>query len=311
MKLLVGYDGSECAEAALEDLQHAGLPATVDALVVSVASVWPASDDVRVDPSLPEWVVTPIEQAHAESRQAVQQMHAKATRASEWLRARFPTWTVHAEAVGHSPAWGIVKRADEWRPDLIVLGSQGHSTLGRFIMGSVSQRVLTAAHYSVRIARRGTGDRHAGRRLIVGVDGSTHAAAAVRAVKDRVWPQNAVVRVVSAFDAFMSTAVIRQHERILHWVEEGGEAETWIHKMVQAAVGELRTSGLNAEAMVREGDPKHVLVAEAEGWNADCIFVGAQGLNAFERFMLGSVSSAVAARAPCTVEVVRPRQMNS
>ena len=40
MKLLIAYDGSECADAALDDLTHAGLPERGEALVVSVAEVW-------------------------------------------------------------------------------------------------------------------------------------------------------------------------------------------------------------------------------------------------------------------------------
>ena len=58
--------------------------------------------------------------------------------------------------------------------------------------------------------------------------------------------------------------------------------------------------------VLREGDPKHELPKAAEEWGADCIFVGSTGFsNRFERFVLGSVSAAVAARAHCSVEVVR------
>jgi nucleotide-binding universal stress UspA family protein len=53
------------------------------------------------------------------------------------------------------------------------------------------------------------------------------------------------------------------------------------------------------------GDPKRVLVDEAETWSADCIFVGAKGMSRVQRVLLGSVSGAVAARANCSVEVVR------
>ena len=41
MKLLIGYDGSVCAERAMEDLCRAGLPRNVEALVVCVADVCP------------------------------------------------------------------------------------------------------------------------------------------------------------------------------------------------------------------------------------------------------------------------------
>ena len=54
------------------------------------------------------------------------------------------------------------------------------------------------------------------------------------------------------------------------------------------------------------GDPRRVLVEEAERSQADCVFVGSRGLSgSVERFMLGSVSAALVKNAPCTVEVVR------
>jgi hypothetical protein len=39
MKVLVGYDGLSCADAALHDLRRAGLPGVVEAVVMSVADV--------------------------------------------------------------------------------------------------------------------------------------------------------------------------------------------------------------------------------------------------------------------------------
>ena len=40
MEILIGYDGSDCAEAALDDLKRAGLPPNAEACILSVAEVW-------------------------------------------------------------------------------------------------------------------------------------------------------------------------------------------------------------------------------------------------------------------------------
>ena len=48
-----------------------------------------------------------------------------------------------------------------------------------------------------------------------------------------------------------------------------------------------------------------MLVDEARAWNADCVFLGAKGHGRIKRMIIGSVSAAVAARAHCSVEVVR------
>jgi nucleotide-binding universal stress UspA family protein len=77
-------------------------------------------------------------------------------------------------------------------------------------------------------------------------------------------------------------------------------------RFVEAAARKLRTAGLRTMADVFDGDPKKVLVSVAEEWRADCIFLGATGLsNRLEKFLLGSTAGAVAARAHCSVEVVR------
>lgn len=79
----------------------------------------------------------------------------------------------------------------------------------------------------------------------------------------------------------------------------------WVRNMVEVSAAQLRAAGLTVSALVEDGDPKRVLLDEAEQWDADCIFVGARGLRRIERLPLSSVSAAVAARAHCSVEVVR------
>jgi nucleotide-binding universal stress UspA family protein len=54
-----------------------------------------------------------------------------------------------------------------------------------------------------------------------------------------------------------------------------------------------------------EGHPKQVLLDEAEKWGADLIVVGSHGRRGLDRFLLGSVSQAVALHARCSVEIVR------
>jgi nucleotide-binding universal stress UspA family protein len=87
----------------------------------------------------------------------------------------------------------------------------------------------------------------------------------------------------------------------------GEGAEGGIKKMLDSHLAIVRqsTSDICVSTMLIAGEPKHVLVEESEGWGADCIFIGSRGLNRWERLWLGSVSTAVAARARCPVEVLR------
>ena len=72
------------------------------------------------------------------------------------------------------------------------------------------------------------------------------------------------------------------------------------------AVGADKTLKITSE--MPTGVPKQVILDEAERWGADLIVVGSHGYSAWDRFLLGSVSNAVAAHAKCSVEIVRCRE---
>ena len=86
------------------------------------------------------------------------------------------------------------------RPDLIVVGSQGHSGLGRFLLGSVSHKVVNEAHCSVRVARGTAWKDGAPVRILLGLDGSGASEAAVETMATRVWPLASEARIVTVVD---------------------------------------------------------------------------------------------------------------
>jgi len=306
MKVLIGYDGSSGADAALEDLPRAGLPRVAEALIMSVADVF-LPPSASPAPAFPAQVPAAVQRAWAQAAHAVDEARALAQHARTHVLTSFPAWDVQAEAGADSPAWALIKKADSWQPQVIVVGSHGRSAMGRILLGSVSQKVLTEAHCSVRVGRRPPQSDAAPLRLLVGIDGSPDAEAAVQAVATRQWPVGSAVRLVTALDARMCSALafMRLPGEIESETREA-DATTRMSRTLEAMAASLRTRGLTVSSVITEGDPKHVLLDAAEHWGADCIFVGARGLSRVERFLLGSVSVAVAARAHCSVEVVRP-----
>ena len=52
---------------------------------------------------------------------------------------------------------------------------------------------------------------------------------------------------------------------------------TWVRKMHEEYKSKLEKAGLIVSSLIKEGDPKVVLVNEARRWGADCIFLGAAG----------------------------------
>lgn len=293
MKILIAYDGSRDADAALLDLQRAGLPRHVTAHVLSVQAEWlpaPASYG-GVETGFTKYVQQGEQEALALARQA------RAT-----VKATFPEWEVHAEAATGSPGRLITQRAQEFNVDLIVVGAQGHSTLGRIFLGSVSQKVLHTAHRSVRIARGRLEEPKTTIRLLVGIDGSPGSAAAIKAIVQRHWPAHCEARIVNGFPILPS---LGNEMTAATWAEWIAEEKARIDAVIEKASGSLRGVGLTVSVNKSEEDARQLLLNEAERWGADCIFVGAQGLGAFERLLLGSVSSFVATHAHCSVEIVQ------
>jgi nucleotide-binding universal stress UspA family protein len=295
MKVLFAYDGSDCAKAALDDARMAGLPTEAEAVVLAVAENWmpPPSSYALVATNFAADVAWHLGELRGEAEGAARQ-----------LRSYFPQWDVKAEAVPGSPGRTIVEAAEEWAADLIVVGSHGRTALGRFFLGSVSNKVVTEAHAAVRVAR-GRLEEDYGRpvRLIVAFDGSPGALAAVRAVARRRWPEGSEVRLLTAEIPVPPLAADHLLTPMVSWVRE---ERARVREAARGALRDLEAAGLAASGATHDGDAKTVICEEAERWDADCVFVGAQSHSRLDRFLLGSVSAAVATRAHCSVEVVRP-----
>ena len=310
MKILIGYDGSECAEAALEDLRRAGLPVEADVLVMTVADVF-LPPPIKKEDAFPQNVPAAVRRAHEHAAKEIEQAHDLAQKAKTQLARLFPRWEIRAETCGDSPVWALIKRAYKWKPDLIVVGAHGHSVLGgRLILGSVSLRVLYEAGTTVRVARGRVGVDNLPVRIIVGMDGSTNSQAALNAVAERSWPKGSEVRLIAALDTVLCLGAVSDEDcKTIKWFEVSNEDDLgYLRNAFESLAEKLRTVGLTVSVELKKGDPKQILIEEAETWQADSIFLGAKGMRGIERLLLGSVSAAVAARAHCSVEVVRPKR---
>ncbi len=287
MKVLIAYDGSQCADAALEDLSRAGLPAKAECKVLSV---------------IENWLPPPSGLEIVEHMDRNQEYMSLALRAAERVQNARPEWEVKAEVSVGSPASMILEKADDWNSDLVVVGAHGRSAVGRLIFGSVSQKVLHEANCSVRVAREPVEASNQPIRLILGFDGSESATEVVRVVTARNWVAGCEIRVVYAAWPSPEFAIQPMIGKIADWI---ADEDLRIKRKIDAVVADLNVAGFQTTAVIKAEEPKRLLLNEAESWNADGIFVGARGLGRLERLRLGSVSSAIAARAHCSVEVVR------
>jgi nucleotide-binding universal stress UspA family protein len=147
-------------------------------------------------------------------------------------------------------------------------------------------------------------------KILLATDGSDYSKAAVKAVADRPWPEGSEVRIISA----MSDTYVPTTEG---WVlpdsyyddlEEAarGQAEAAVRDAAEQ-IKSGKTAWLQIGSEIRSGSARDVILDEADKWDADLIVLGSHGYGGLRRFLLGSVSHAVATHAHCSVEIVRQK----
>jgi len=123
-----------------------------------------------------------------------------------------------------------------------------------------------------------------------------------------VWPAGTETLLGAVDDSTPTTQIVSRLPQATAMINEYFRNQASpVSGMLEWGTKEFNNVGLATSVVSEKGDAKKILLAKAEEWNADCIFVGTRDFkSAFERFRLGSVSTTIVTDARCTVEVVRP-----
>lgn len=146
MRILIGVDGSQYSDAAVDEIARRGWPAGSEILVVHAY-------EMPLAPTPEVWVLPP--DYYEQLDRAVRtQSDAIVEAAAEKLRAGLgAAFEIKSKAIPGSPKRVILDEAESWKPDLIVVGSHGYPTWERLLLGSVSQAVVAHAKCSVEVVR--------------------------------------------------------------------------------------------------------------------------------------------------------------
>ena len=302
MKILIAYDGSEYADNAINELPRAGLPREAEALIVNVRERWlpPPSSYEIVEEVFGNSEPTAAKTARAEAEPEIQTIEDESPllgKADKKLKAYFPDWNIETLSLHGSPSYQIERKAKDWNAHLIVVGSQGKTGNKLFSLGSVSQKIANEAGCSVRVVRGNAWKKGAPTRILIGLDGTRAAHLAVEEIARRMWMMGSEVRLVTAKDS----PDVKGKSKA-----ETSKTDEWINSFIEEAKQILKSSALDVSQILEEGDPKQIIIRAADEWGADCIFIGSNDTgNFYENVLLGSVATAIVARAHCTVEIVR------
>jgi nucleotide-binding universal stress UspA family protein len=145
-EVILGIDESPCSRAAAEWLRRFPLPEESEVRLLTMM------------PLLESWLRTPVKLTPP----LVEQMEtlAEHQRREAQERLRDLSATLHAggkrtvtEVRSGDPALGLLQVSEEEGADLIVVGSHGQGAAERFLIGSVSEKVVRHAPCSVLVVR--------------------------------------------------------------------------------------------------------------------------------------------------------------
>jgi nucleotide-binding universal stress UspA family protein len=288
MRVLLATDGSEDARTAGAWLSQFPLPSGSRLRVVSVISVPPSALDV---PTVRDFIASLREEAR---RTAEKARAALAPRFAE-----SDTQVLEGDA-----REAILRAAEEWPADLIVLGARGIGAVAGFLLGSVSLGVARHAACSVLVVRAGA----ASTGIVIGIDGSENAAGAAAFVARLALNPMTSVRLtgvvqtppIPATTPGLVKGIVR--EGMAQLVKERTAAlEPAIAKAAACFDGVVK----KVERQILVGHPIDVLLGAAAKPDVGLIVVGARGLGTVQRLLLGSVSENLLRHADRPVLIVK------
>ena len=142
------------------------------------------------------------------------------------------------------------------------------------------------------------------RRIVVGVDGSETSRHALRWAAEEARRHGSQLHVVHAWEVPTPAVAVGvgAGRRTAQPEGQHDEASRLVADVVRDELGDEPPGDVRTS--IGRGQAAAVLLDAAR--QADLLVVGSRGLGGFRGLLLGSVSSKMAAHAPCPVVIVRP-----
>ncbi len=267
-RILVATDGSRYSTRAVQQALN---------LAKLCGSALFALHVIEFNPELAALAPDLQEKMEKESRQLLKGIRDQAA------KQEVPCETIVHQ--GEQPYELIIREANAKKADIIVIGSHGKTGLKKLLLGSVAAKVVGHTRCPVLVVPlKGPATP---KRILAATDGSKPGEAAVKQAINMTTACGGTLTVLSAVVPH-GPASYRK------------EAEKAVEKARKAA----EKAGLEAETIVREGQPHEVIVETSREKKAGLIVMGSVGKTGLDRLLIGSVAERVIGHAPCAVLVV-------
>jgi nucleotide-binding universal stress UspA family protein len=281
--ILIPYDGSE---GAAEVLHHASeiahwADATIHVLYVADTT----RDSVTV-------VEGHTVDALVEEGQEVVEEAAKTL---ETLGVSYDT-----DVVQGNPAPTVVDYAERYDQDLVVMPTHGREGVSRYLIGSVSEKVVRLSPVPVLTVRMRPDETLAFpyERVLVPTDGSAAARHAAGHLLDLAAALDATVHVLSVVDDAPLGIDVRS-------TTAGAENESAATEAVEAVVSAAESRGVTETVQhVEHGSPIEAILDCIEANDVHAVGMGTTGRRGTDRILLGSVAEKTVRSAPVPVMTV-------
>jgi nucleotide-binding universal stress UspA family protein len=222
----------------------------------------------------------------------------QADRHLDEIAARFSRDGVRVQCtvLHEDPSSGVCARAAETKADLVAIGTRGRGALSHVLLGSVAERTARLAKCPVLALHAGSPAPRPLRKLLVPMDYSPAALAALELARTLLEPGGELV----LLHAIAPVLAAGAPELPL----EDPRAEERARAEFEKLRGSL--AGANAHLVVRYGIADVAVIEAATGVAADAIVMGTRGRTGIAHVLLGSVAERVLRRALTPVFVTQP-----
>ena len=278
--ILVPTDGSDCAQAAVgyaEDLATR-YEARVHTLCVA---------DSRTLENAPQYDQVKQERAELAERTC-----------NDLSVSGIPVEKAVRTDVPHR---AILQYATEQDIDLVVMGTHGRTGVERYLLGSVTEKVVRLSDVPVlTVKAEDDGDAsHPYTDILVPTDGSEGAKAAIGPAVDVASTYDARLHALSVIDT-MAMGVDVRSGTFLEALEESARSavDTVEEQASHASVSAVDTA-------IEHGEPYRGVRSYVEEHDVDLVVMGTRGSSGIERYLLGSVTEKTVRTSPVPVMTVR------
>lgn len=285
LNILLADDGSQHAQAAVEMLQDIPLPPKSRILV------YRAFNSAQI-PLIPE-----IERSLERTK-------------NQLAGAGYNPET---EIQLNSPVEGILERAEDRKPSLIILGAKGLRSAVSILLGGVAQQVVEYACCPVLIVRA---PYQGFRKILLVIDGSPSSVSATRYLGRFPLPEKSEIQIMHVLPPIRMPIMMEPYygawqtvyatyptpeEEELENKKQTKQAEALLARTCRI----LQLHGLGSTTVLKRGDAATEIIDYVHKNGIDLIVAGSRGLGNLRSLWMGSVSRKLVHYSDCSILIVK------